>query len=120
MFTNLKLFFSSQYLKASPYIFHFQMDVVVNSVSRDLNLKNGVLSGAILKAAGPELQQALNEKQSGTYGDVHMTKGFMLKSKSIYHAVVPSWQKDKIEPQKVMLCSLGFVFLVVCSRVLIE
>lgn len=87
----------------------------MNSVFRALNLKEGALSNAILQAAGPQLQVLLNaENSTGAFGDIIVTEGCQLKSMFVYHAITPPWDTAQGLAQKVALCSLGFVFTVVC------
>ncbi|XP_044073695.1 poly(ADP-ribose) polymerase family member 14-related sequence 1 isoform X2 [Siniperca chuatsi] len=65
-------------------------DVTVNSVVEDLALNKGAVSNAILRVAGPQLQQLVNAKKaSGNVGEIIVTDGCNLKSKQIFHAVAP-------------------------------
>uniref|UniRef100_UPI003AAA2BFC protein mono-ADP-ribosyltransferase PARP14-like n=1 Tax=Centroberyx gerrardi TaxID=166262 RepID=UPI003AAA2BFC len=69
-------------------------DVIVNTISENLNLNQGAISKAILEAAGPGLQSAVKlEAGAATlpYGDVIITNSFNLKCQKIFHAVCPSW-----------------------------
>uniref|UniRef100_A0A8C2G3T2 Poly [ADP-ribose] polymerase n=1 Tax=Cyprinus carpio TaxID=7962 RepID=A0A8C2G3T2_CYPCA len=80
------------------------MDVVVNTLSSDLNLSVGAISNALLKAAGPQLQVLLNQQVtgSGKIGDVFETAGANLKNKLVFHAVVPHWNQGQGNEQKVL------------------
>ncbi len=53
------------------------MDIVVNTLSSDLNLSVGAISNALLKAAGPQLQVLLNQQVTGSAnnGGVFETAG---------------------------------------------
>ncbi|KTF89145.1 hypothetical protein cypCar_00005074 [Cyprinus carpio] len=80
------------------------MDVVVNTLSSDLNLSVGAISNALLKAAGPQLQVLLNQQVTGSanIGDVFETAGANLKNKLVFHAVVPHWNQGQGNEQKVL------------------
>ncbi|XP_058642232.1 poly(ADP-ribose) polymerase family member 14-related sequence 1 isoform X2 [Onychostoma macrolepis] len=80
------------------------MDVVVNTLSSDLNLSVGAISNALLKAAGPQLQVLLNQKVTGpaSIGAVFETAGANLKNKLVFHAVVPHWNQGQGNEQKVL------------------
>ncbi|XP_043104773.1 poly(ADP-ribose) polymerase family member 14-related sequence 1 [Puntigrus tetrazona] len=80
------------------------MDVVVNTLSSDLNLGVGAISNALLKAAGPQLQVLLNQKVTGpvSIGAVFETAGANLKNKLVFHAVVPHWNQGQGNEQKVL------------------
>ncbi|RVE68798.1 hypothetical protein OJAV_G00095030 [Oryzias javanicus] len=66
-------------------------DVIVNTVADDLNLSQGAVSSAILKAAGPRLQRAVHSESGGPFSRVVVTDGFDLNCKKVYHAICPSW-----------------------------
>ncbi|XP_067299868.1 poly(ADP-ribose) polymerase family member 14-related sequence 1 isoform X2 [Pseudorasbora parva] len=80
------------------------MDVVVNTLSSDLNLGVGAISNALLKAAGPQLQVLLNQQVTGSanVGAVFETAGANLKNKLVFHAVVPHWNQGQGNEQKVL------------------
>lgn len=81
------------------------MDVVVNTLSSDLNLGVGAISNALLKAAGPQLQVLLNQQVTGTAntGAVFETAGANLKNKLVFHAVIPHYNQGQGNEQKVIL-----------------
>ncbi|NWU52151.1 PAR14 polymerase, partial [Dromas ardeola] len=71
-------------------------DVVVISVTRDLQLDKGLLSKALLNKAGPMLQMGLKEEGQGKIpkeGSVLKTKGYNLGCSVVLHAVVPVWSQ---------------------------
>ncbi|NXY72105.1 PAR14 polymerase, partial [Glareola pratincola] len=71
-------------------------DVVVISVTRDLQLDKGVLSKALLDKAGPMLQAGLKEEGQGKIpeeGSVLKTEGYNLGCSVVLHAVVPAWSQ---------------------------
>ncbi|NXN45141.1 PAR14 polymerase, partial [Rhinoptilus africanus] len=71
-------------------------DVVVISVTRDLQLDKGLLSKALLNKAGPMLQTGLKEEGQGKIleeGSVLKTEGYNLGCSVVLHAVVPVWSQ---------------------------
>ncbi|NXG87581.1 PAR14 polymerase, partial [Stercorarius parasiticus] len=81
-------------------------DIVVISVSRDLQLDKGPLSKALLNKAGPMLQVDLKEGGQGKIpeeGSVLKTKGYSLGCSVVLHAVVPAWSQ-KHASTKVLGC----------------
>ncbi|KAM7380823.1 hypothetical protein PAMP_004095 [Pampus punctatissimus] len=78
-------------------------EVTVNTVFEDLVLNRGAVSNAILRVAGPELQQAVHAKNtSGAMGEVIVTDGCNLKCKQVFHAVVPQWDKKQGTAEKTL------------------
>ncbi|NXU56616.1 PAR14 polymerase, partial [Turnix velox] len=74
-------------------------DVVVISVTRDLQLDKGVLSQALLNKAGPMLQEDLNDEGQGgnaKEGSVLKTEGYSLGCSVVLHAVVPNWSQKHV------------------------
>ncbi|XP_037254015.1 protein mono-ADP-ribosyltransferase PARP14-like isoform X2 [Falco rusticolus] len=78
----------------------YPVDVVVNASNEDLKHIGG-LAEALLKAAGPELQQECDElvKKNGSLqpGCAVITGPGKLPCKNIIHAVGPRWRKDEAE-----------------------
>ncbi|XP_054466481.1 protein mono-ADP-ribosyltransferase PARP14-like [Anoplopoma fimbria] len=69
-------------------------DVIVNTVSEDVNLNQGAVSKALLQEAGSRLQSAVRSEAGASalpYGDVVITDGFNLKCLKVFHAVCPFW-----------------------------
>uniref|UniRef100_A0A6P5K8A3 Poly [ADP-ribose] polymerase n=1 Tax=Phascolarctos cinereus TaxID=38626 RepID=A0A6P5K8A3_PHACI len=81
-----------------------ETDVIVNSIPSDLRLDNGPLSQALLRKAGPELQQDLNKfrKISVKTGHVLRTRGYNLDCRSVLHVVAPNWDDRTGNSQKIM------------------
>ncbi|KAM9851030.1 poly(ADP-ribose) polymerase family member 14-related sequence 1 [Aulostomus maculatus] len=78
-------------------------EVIVNTLGEDLDLTKGAVSNAILRVAGPQLQQLLNSKSaSGKVGAVLETDGCNLKSKQVFHAIVPHWKSGKGGTEKML------------------
>lgn len=74
----------------------FQTDIVVISVSQDLQLDKGPLAKALLRKAGPMLQKGLKEegqKKALVEGSVLKTEGYNLDCTVVLHAIVPPWSK---------------------------
>ncbi|XP_041806597.1 poly(ADP-ribose) polymerase family member 14-related sequence 1 isoform X2 [Chelmon rostratus] len=77
--------------------------VTVNTVFEDLALNKGAVSNAILGVAGPKLQEVVNAKNaSGNIGEVIVTDGCELKSKLVFHAVTPHWDKGQGNADKIL------------------
>ncbi|XP_035752226.1 protein mono-ADP-ribosyltransferase PARP14 isoform X2 [Egretta garzetta] len=76
------------------------VDVVVNASNEDLK-HDGGLAGALLKVAGPELQQECDElvRKNGSLqpGCAVITGAGNLPCKNVIHAVGPRWRKDEAE-----------------------
>ncbi|XP_076199138.1 protein mono-ADP-ribosyltransferase PARP14-like isoform X3 [Aptenodytes patagonicus] len=76
------------------------VDVVVNASNEDLKHIGG-LAEALLKAAGPELQQECDElvRKNGSLqpGCAVITGAGKLPCKNVIHAVGPRWRKDEAE-----------------------
>ncbi|NWR62452.1 PAR14 polymerase, partial [Bucorvus abyssinicus] len=76
------------------------VDVVVNASNEDLKHIGG-LAEALLKAAGPELQEECDElvRKSGRLqpGSAVITGAGNLPCKSVIHAVGPRWRKEEAE-----------------------
>ncbi|XP_016048066.2 protein mono-ADP-ribosyltransferase PARP14 isoform X2 [Erinaceus europaeus] len=72
-------------------------DVVVNSIPKDLTLNKGPLSQALLKKAGPKLQEELDTAgQAVTIhtGTILQTSGYNLHCSHVLHVVAPSWSNN--------------------------
>ncbi|XP_041947801.1 protein mono-ADP-ribosyltransferase PARP14-like isoform X3 [Alosa sapidissima] len=69
-------------------------EVVVNTVAENLNLTQGAVSNALLRAAGPQLQSAASDEARGgrmSYGEMVITDGFNLRCRKVFHTVCPPW-----------------------------
>ncbi|XP_036450534.1 protein mono-ADP-ribosyltransferase PARP14-like isoform X2 [Colossoma macropomum] len=73
-------------------------DVIVNTISEDVDLSKGAVSKALLQAAGSQLQAEArsNLAASGSsnlrYGDMVVTSGYNLNCQSVFHTVCPFWK----------------------------
>ncbi|XP_008706472.1 protein mono-ADP-ribosyltransferase PARP15 [Ursus maritimus] len=82
-----------------------QVDVIVSTVSMNLQLGKGQLSQALLQKAGPQLQEELHAMKQGTVaevGTVFMTSGCNLNCQAVFHAVAPAWDNGAGSSQQVM------------------
>ncbi|XP_062586748.1 protein mono-ADP-ribosyltransferase PARP14-like, partial [Saccostrea cucullata] len=79
-----------------------QVDMIVNSVGKNLNLDSGTLSKAITTAAGQQVRDECrrNHPSGVTEGDVVVTSAGNLKCKKICHACVPSHKKSSNNESK--------------------
>ncbi|KAL6101260.1 parp14 [Pungitius sinensis] len=80
-------------------------DVIVNTVAEDLALNKGAVSQAILSEAGSKLQLLIQSSAidgSGSIGEVIATDACKLKSKKVFHAVAPTWDKGKGAAEKLL------------------
>ncbi|XP_061082729.1 protein mono-ADP-ribosyltransferase PARP9 isoform X2 [Conger conger] len=85
-----------------------KVDVIVNTISQDLNLSMGNVSTAILKKAGSKIQKDISSHspRSPQFGDVIETRGHMLHSQKVYHTICSSseGQGSKILREIVKKC----------------
>lgn len=85
-------------------VFFFKTEVIVNSISSDLELDRGPLSRALLKSAGLELQKELNRVGKDTtvdVGTVLQTSGCNLSCLCVLHVVAPDWRDDSASAHRV-------------------
>jgi len=77
----------------------FQVDVLLNSTQKDLNLGAGGVSAILLKAAGPVIQQECNNIKPSSLnpGDIIVTSGGNLNVKSIFHGYCNPWKGNSNE-----------------------
>ncbi|GAA6082690.1 protein mono-ADP-ribosyltransferase PARP14 isoform X2 [Tachysurus ichikawai] len=73
-------------------------DIIVNTISEDLDLSKGAVSKALLDAAGSQLQSEINShiKSFGrfrkNYGDLVDTKSYNLNCQRVFHTICPFWR----------------------------
>ncbi|XP_059822322.1 protein mono-ADP-ribosyltransferase PARP9 [Hypanus sabinus] len=83
-------------------------DVIVNAISRDLNLDVIRVSKAIGEKAGPELQKELRritKMELLPLGEVLKTSGFLLNCKYVYHVVFsPNTNLESEKFLKMVIC----------------
>jgi O-acetyl-ADP-ribose deacetylase (regulator of RNase III) len=76
------------------------VEVIVNSANRWLKPGGGV-SGAIHRAAGPELEKECSKLAPIEVGDAVITRGYNLPNDFVIHVLGPVYGKDK--PEDVLL-----------------
>lgn len=64
-------------------------DIIVNSVSSNLDLSSGKLSRAILQSAGPEIQKECNNRSEINHFEVVVTEAYNLPCKIVFHICLP-------------------------------
>ena len=76
-----------------------QVDVIVNTTSKDLNLNGGGVSSSILRAAGISIQQEAHQVSPGGIprGQLVITSGGNLACAKIYHGSLPNWKGSASE-----------------------
>ncbi|XP_061184934.1 uncharacterized protein LOC133192948 [Saccostrea echinata] len=82
----------------------FKADVLVCSGPKDLQLSNGGLSEALLRVAGREMQDELNQNYSNgvEYGDIAVSGGHRLQCKFVYHGALPKWGTSQPDPSSTL------------------
>ncbi|XP_073770752.1 protein mono-ADP-ribosyltransferase PARP14-like isoform X2 [Danio rerio] len=75
-------------------------DVIVNTISEDMDLRKGAVSNALLQAAGHQLQSEI-KRASKSYklntGEIVITDGYNLKCSRVFHVVCPFWRHGSEE-----------------------
>ncbi|KAL2081153.1 hypothetical protein ACEWY4_023006 [Coilia grayii] len=79
-------------------------DVVVNTVGPGLRLDQGAVTNALLAAAGPGLQNLVDQQSAppANEGAVIVTEGCNLRSKMVFHTVAPQWDGGQGHAQRVL------------------
>ncbi|ROL54451.1 Poly [ADP-ribose] polymerase 14 [Anabarilius grahami] len=70
-------------------------DVIVNTISEDLDLSKGAVSKALLQTAGRQLQSEITRTAHSNnlnYGEMVITDGYNLKCRKVFHVVSPFWK----------------------------
>lgn len=65
---------------------------LVNSVSTNMYLRNGMVAKVISDKAGPKLQEACSSLAPIQYGEVKATEGYYMPCKQILHCCLPRWE----------------------------
>ncbi|CAC5392791.1 PARP10_14_15 [Mytilus coruscus] len=72
-------------------------DVLVNATNREFDLSRGMVSKALLKTAGVELQHDCDRTIKGRqiqFPEVVVTAGYNLSAKNIFHGVLPRYKSE--------------------------
>ncbi|ROL54816.1 Poly [ADP-ribose] polymerase 14 [Anabarilius grahami] len=70
-------------------------DVIVNTISEDLDLSKGAVSNALLQTAGHQLQSEITRTARSNnlnYGEMVITDGYKLKCRKVFHVVSTVWK----------------------------
>ncbi|KAJ8321017.1 hypothetical protein KUTeg_002604 [Tegillarca granosa] len=92
--------FEPEALKNKPYIqlrtLSNEVDIIVNSTARNLNLTKGAVSNSVLQTGGPSLQMecSTNYPNGIQFGEVAVTNGGNLQCSKVLHGSIPSWDVD--------------------------
>ncbi|XP_053377233.1 protein mono-ADP-ribosyltransferase PARP14-like isoform X2 [Mercenaria mercenaria] len=80
------------------------VDVIVNSTNKDLDLKIGAISRTLLKAGGDMLDQECKTKYPDGIksGEVAVTSGGAMKCKELYHGLLAKWDGGQGHAERVM------------------
>ena len=81
--------------------FIVQADVYVNTTNGNLDLSQGAVASALLKAGGKSLQQECTKVAPINVGDVATTGPGNISCHHIFHTVMPSYKKHPSEAEKV-------------------
>ncbi|KAM7019145.1 protein mono-ADP-ribosyltransferase PARP14-like [Tautogolabrus adspersus] len=80
--------------------------VIVNTIAENMNLTQGAVSKAILLAAGPGLQAAV-QTEAGVamlqYGNVIITNSFNLMCHRVFHVVCPGWDNGGGQAEETLI-----------------
>lgn len=70
----------------------------MNTTNCYLDLANGMISNALLTAAGNQMQNECNMKLKGrrqiTRSEVVVTSGYNLQAKHVFHGVIPGYKDN--------------------------
>ncbi|XP_028313172.1 protein mono-ADP-ribosyltransferase PARP14-like isoform X2 [Gouania willdenowi] len=86
-------------------------DVIVNTISPNLNLAQGAVSKAILSVAGRGLQDIVRSKVGAgltPYGNVIVTDGCKLACRKVFHVVCPFWDNQDGQAEEVLVSIVRF------------
>ncbi|XP_016328595.1 poly [ADP-ribose] polymerase 14-like [Sinocyclocheilus anshuiensis] len=81
-------------------------DVIVNTISEDLDLSKGAVSKALLQTAGHQLQSEITRaahSNNVNYGEMVITDGYKLKCSKVLHVVCPFWHGGQNSADKVLI-----------------
>lgn len=75
------------------YIFFWQVDVIINSTSSNLQLTHGAVSQSLLNAGGNSLQSECTKHYPNGVapGEIAVTGGGKLECRKVYHGALNGW-----------------------------
>lgn len=81
----------------------FQVDVIVNSTNKNLDLNIGALSRTLLKVGGDKLKTECELKYPDGIkpGEVAITSGGAMKCKTLYHGLLTKWDGGQGHAERV-------------------
>ncbi|KTF83270.1 hypothetical protein cypCar_00029798 [Cyprinus carpio] len=97
-------------LAIKNWVLEKKANVIVNTISEDLDLSKGAVSKALLQTAGYQLQSEINivARSNGVnYGEMLITDGYELKCQKVFNVVCPFWRQgseDKVLIQIIRDC----------------
>ncbi|KAM9391546.1 protein mono-ADP-ribosyltransferase PARP14-like [Pholidichthys leucotaenia] len=87
-------------------------DVIISTVSENMELNQGLISAAMLKAAGKKLQLAVRSEAKGAttqrYGNIVITDAFKLSCRKVFHVVCPFWDNGDGEAEGELVSIIRF------------
>ncbi|XP_051540548.1 protein mono-ADP-ribosyltransferase PARP14-like isoform X2 [Myxocyprinus asiaticus] len=81
-------------------------DIIVNTISEDLDLRKGAVSRSILQTAGHQLQSEVTRAarlDNPHYGDTVITNGYNLKCTKVFHVICPFWNGGHRSEDEVLI-----------------
>lgn len=104
------------FLKVLSPFFSLQADIIVNTISEDLDLSKGAVSRALLQTAGHQLQSEINRAAHSdnlNYGEMVITDGYNLNCSKVFHVVCPVWNggQDSADRVRHNLPQVIFIFV---------
>ncbi|XP_048033781.1 protein mono-ADP-ribosyltransferase PARP14-like [Megalobrama amblycephala] len=81
-------------------------DVIVNTISKNLDLSKGAVSEALLQASGHQLQSEITRNARSNnlnYGEMIITDGYKLKCSKVFHVISPFWNGGQNSADRVLI-----------------
>ncbi|XP_056103819.1 protein mono-ADP-ribosyltransferase PARP14-like [Rhinichthys klamathensis goyatoka] len=81
-------------------------DIIVNTMSEDLDLSKGAVSKALLQTAGYQLQSEIHRAAHSNnlnYGEMVITDGYNLNCSKVFHVVCPMWNGGEDSADRVLI-----------------
>ena len=88
-----------------PLLIVYQVDVIVNSTNKDLDLSVGVVATQLLNAAGQDLQEECRTKYPDGIkpGQVAVTSAGDMDCEALFHGVLLPWDNGHGWAQQVTM-----------------